>query len=183
MSDRTPTPEQQAAIDAAGEVLVSASAGSGKTFVMVEKMISLILEQKAEVSSVLAVTFTKLAAGEMKERLRAALTARIRVETDQAARARLKEQLSDIPSADICTLHAFCTNVIRRYFYEGGLDGNFRVLDETEAAKLRARAAEAALEKLASSPSPAFSAACAAFAGSRGFGGLQKEVLRLYVFF
>ena len=180
MSDRTPTPEQQAAIDAAGEVLVSASAGSGKTFVMVEKMISLILEQKAEVSSVLAVTFTKLAAGEMKERLRAALTARIRVETDQAARARLKEQLSDIPSADICTLHAFCTNVIRRYFYEGGLDGNFRVLDETEAAKLRARAAEAALEKLASSPSPAFSAACAAFAGSRGFGGLQKEVLRLY---
>ena len=65
MSARKPTPEQQAAIDAAGEVLVSASAGSGKTFVMVEKMISLILEQKAEVSSVLAVTFTKLAAGEM----------------------------------------------------------------------------------------------------------------------
>ena len=62
MSARKPTPEQQAAIDAAGEVLVSASAGSGKTFVMIEKMISLILSGKAEVSSVLAVTFTKAAA-------------------------------------------------------------------------------------------------------------------------
>ena len=56
MSTRTPTPEQQAAIDAAGEVLVSASAGSGKTFVMIEKMIALILSGKADVSSVLAVT-------------------------------------------------------------------------------------------------------------------------------
>lgn len=180
MSKRTPTPEQQAAIDAAGEVLVSASAGSGKTFVMIEKMIALILGQKAEVSSVLAVTFTKLAAGEMKERLRAALTARIGEETDSAARARLKAQLAEVPTADISTLHSFCTNVIRRYFYEGGMDGNFRVLEEDEAAKLRARAAAAALEKLAASPSPAFSAALAAFAGSRGFGALQREVLRLY---
>ena len=180
MSKRTPTPEQQAAIDAAGEVLVSASAGSGKTFVMIEKMIALILSQRAEVSSVLAVTFTRLAAGEMKERLRAALTARIGEETDPAARARLKAQLSEVPTADICTLHAFCTNVIRRYFYEGGMDGNFRVLEEDEAAKLRARAAAAALEKLAAAPSPAFSAALSAFAGSRGFGALQREVLRLY---
>ena len=66
MSERRPTQEQQAAIAAPGQVLVSASAGSGKTFVMIEKMISLILAGEAEVSSVLAVTFTKLAAAEMK---------------------------------------------------------------------------------------------------------------------
>ena len=78
MSGRTPTPEQQAAIDAEGEVLVSASAGSGKTFVMIEKIIRLIESGKAEVGSVLAVTFTNLAAAEMKERLRAALVARAR---------------------------------------------------------------------------------------------------------
>ncbi len=66
MSVREPTPEQRAAIEAEGEVLVSASAGSGKTFVMVEKLIRLILTGKADVSSVLAVTFTNLAAAEMK---------------------------------------------------------------------------------------------------------------------
>ena len=114
---RSPTPEQSAAIGAAGEVLVSASAGSGKTFVMIEKIISLILRGEADVSSVLAVTFTNLAAGEMKERLRAALVARINEERDAAARARLKAQLSEVATADISTLHSFCTNVIRRYFY------------------------------------------------------------------
>ena len=178
MSERRPTPEQQAAIGAVGEVLVSASAGSGKTFVMIEKMIALILAGKADVGSVLAVTFTKLAAGEMKERLRAALTARIHAETDPAARTRLKEQLTEIPSADVCTLHSFCTNVIRRYFYEGGMDGNFRVLEESEADKVRERAADRALESLLAADSAPFAAACAAFAGSRGFGGLKKEILR-----
>ena len=105
MSVRTPTPEQQAAIDAAGEVLVSASAGSGKTFVMVEKIISLILSEKADVSSVLAVTFTNLAASEMKERLRAALVARLNSEKDAAVRARLRAQLGEVATADICTVH------------------------------------------------------------------------------
>ena len=180
MSTRTPTPEQQAAIDAAGEVLVSASAGSGKTFVMIEKMIALILSGKADVSSVLAVTFTNLAAGEMKERLRAALSARINAEPDPAVRARLKAQLSEVPSADVCTLHAFCVNVIRRYFYEAGIDGNFRVLEETEADKLRERAVARAFDALLEQDSPRFASLCRAFAGSRGFGRLREVVRKAH---
>ena len=78
MSERKPTAEQQAAIDAEGEILVSASAGSGKTFVMIEKIIALVLSGRAETSSVLAVTFTNLAAAEMKEWLKKALSACIR---------------------------------------------------------------------------------------------------------
>lgn len=180
MSARKPTPEQQAAIDAAGEVLVSASAGSGKTFVMIEKMISLILSGKADVSSVLAVTFTNLAAAEMKERLRGAIVARINAEADEETRARLKFQLGEIGTADLCTLHSFCVNVIRRYFYAADVDGNFRIADETEAGKLKARAVSLAFEKLLAEKSEKFALLCKVFAGGRGFGRLSDVLLKAY---
>lgn len=180
MSERIPTPEQRAAIDAEGEVLVSASAGSGKTYVMVEKIISLILSGRADVSSVLAVTFTNLAAAEMKERLRAALVARLNAGEDGASRARLRAQLSEVAASDICTLHAFCTAVIRRYFYETELSGNFRILEEQEAEKLRARATDAAFERLLGEKSELFASLSAAFAGSRGFGKLADVLQKCY---
>ncbi len=180
MSERKPTPEQQAAIQAEGEVLVSASAGSGKTFVMIEKIIRLILDGKAEVGSILAVTFTNLAAAEMKERLRAALVARINEEGDGAVRARLKAQLAEISSADICTIHSFCVNVIRRYFYESDVDGNFRVADEAESDKIRLRAVDMTFEKLLEEKSESFARLSRIFAGSRGFGRLSEILLKAY---
>ena len=180
MSVREPTPEQRAAIEAEGEVLVSASAGSGKTFVMVEKLIRLILTEKADVSSVLAVTFTNLAAAEMKERLRQALVARINEESDAAVRKRLKEQLSEIATSDISTVHSFCTNVIRRYFYESGLDGNFRIADEQEADKLKDRAVSLTFDALLESADDQFLLLCRAYAGSRGFARLKEVLLRSY---
>ena len=84
----------------------------------------------------------------MKERLRQALVARINTETDAAVRKRLKEQLSEIATSDISTVHSFCTNVIRRYFYESGLAGNFRIADEQEADKLKDRAVSATFDEL-----------------------------------
>ena len=180
MSVRKPTSEQQAAIDAAGEVLVSASAGSGKTFVMIEKIISLILSGRADVSSVLAVTFTKAAAAEMKERLRSAIFARIGEVQDEAVRARLKAQLSEIGTADICTLHSFCSNVIRRYFYEADADGNFRVADEAETEKLKTRAVSLTFDKLLAEKSEKFALLCKVFAGSRGFGKLTDVLQKSY---
>ena len=180
MSGRTPTPEQQAAIDAEGEILISASAGSGKTFVMIEKIISLILSGKADVDSILAVTFTNLAASEMKERLRGALCARISQETDESRRAHLKAQLAEVASADISTLHSFCMNVIRRFFYAGGMDGNFRVAEPVETEKLKRRALSAALEEAAQSPSENFLLLARIFASGRGFSRLGEIVLKAY---
>lgn len=180
MSGRTPTPEQQAAIDAEGEVLVSASAGSGKTFVMIEKIIGLIESGKAEVGSVLAVTFTNLAAAEMKERLRAALVARAAAEADTAVRARLKAQIAEIAASDICTVHSFCVNIIRRYFYETDVDGNFRIADDTESAKIRSRALDALFERMLAEKSQSFLRLSRAFAGSRGFSKLGEIVLKAY---
>lgn len=180
MSGRSPTPEQQAAIDAPGEILVSASAGSGKTFVMIEKIISLILSGRARTSSVLAVTFTNLAAAEMKERLKKALAARIRTEEDAARRRFLKDQLFETGTADICTLHSFCANVIRRHFYRIEADGNFRVAEEAEADKLKARAVEALFEAKLEEGDADFALLSRAFAGSRGFSRLSSILTDAY---
>lgn len=180
MSGRIPTPEQRAAIEAEGQVLVSASAGSGKTFVMVEKIISLVLSGRAETSSVLAVTFTNLAAAEMKERLKKALIARINEESDLSRRRFLKDQLFAVNTADICTLHSFCANVIRRYFYRTDADGSFRVAEEAEAAKLKTRATETLFESKLEEGDADFALLSRAFAGSRGFSRLANILSDTY---
>ena len=180
MSERRPTAEQQTALDAEGEILVSASAGSGKTFVMIEKIISLILSGRAQAQSVLAVTFTNLAAEEMKERLKKALVARINEESDASRRRFLKDQLFSVNTADICTLHSFCSNVIRRHFYRIDADGNFRVAEEAESDKLKARALDLLFENSLEEGDADFALLSRAFAGSRGFSRLGKLVGEAY---
>ena len=100
----TLTEEQRAAIGARGQVIVSASAGSGKTFVMIERLVSLILGG-GDVRSILAVTFTNKAAAQMRERLRLALLKGIG-EREGAEKERLKAQLAALPLAEISTIHA-----------------------------------------------------------------------------
>ena len=125
------TPEQQAAIESKGQVIVSASAGSGKTFVMIEKLVSAI-ERGADLDGVLAVTFTKKAAAQMKEKLRKALIERMNG-ADGALKARLKAQLNKIPSASISTIHSLCANLLRTYFYAVGIDGGFDIISSDDA--------------------------------------------------
>ena len=180
MSARKPTDEQIAAIEAMGETLVSASAGSGKTFVMIEKIISLILSGKAEVQSLLAVTFTKLAAEEMKGRLKQAVSAQILSETDKERRRFLKEQLNEIGASDISTLHSFCSGIIKRYFYKIGENGNFRVAEESEAQKLKKRAAETVFDGLLEQKDEKFLLLSKIFAGSRGFKKLADTVIEAH---
>ena len=131
MSPR-PTPEQQAAVSARGKVIVSASAGSGKTFVMIERLVSLIVGG-ADVREVLAVTYTRKAAAQMREKLRTALVKAVGETREEGARARLKEQLSSLPLADICTMHVFCARLVRTYFYVEGIDPAFRIAGEDDA--------------------------------------------------
>ena len=127
------TAEQQAAIDAQGKTIVSASAGSGKTTVMIEKIIRLI-ESGVGVSEILAVTFTKKAASQMKEKLRKALIKTINDKaTSPQRRAELKKQLEEVPSADISTIHSFCSKLIRSHFYAAGVDNGFRVINGEDA--------------------------------------------------
>lgn len=142
------TSEQQAALDAQGKVIVSASAGSGKTTVMIEKIIRLI-RKDVGVDEILAVTFTKKAASQMKEKLSKALIANINdAETSDTARARLKTQLSMVSAADISTIHSFCSKLIRTYFYVAEVDSAFRVIgsDDADGVALQSEALEELLE-------------------------------------
>ena len=143
------TEEQQAAIEARGRVIVSASAGSGKTTVMIEKIIRLILSG-TEVSDILAVTFTKKAASQMKDKLKRKLVETINAhETTAESRKILKKQLADVPSADISTIHSFCSKLIRAHFFDAGVSGDFKIVsgDDAESVALKNRALDKVFEK------------------------------------
>lgn len=176
-----PTAEQFAAITAQGETLVSASAGSGKTFVMIEKIISLILEGKVEISSILAVTFTNLAALEMKEKLKTAIIKRINEEDNEQNKARLKYELSEIATSDICTVHSFCANLIRRFFYVTGVNGDFKIADDADAMEMQTRAADIVIDSLIEKGSEKFKLLLKIFAGSKGVSKIVDLLLPLYL--
>lgn len=134
------TKEQQAALDADGKVIVSASAGSGKTTVMIEKIVRLIKAGDLSVDELLAVTFTKKAAAQMKEKLSEELMKAVNdEEADEARRKALKTQLSQVSNADISTIHSFCAKLIRAHFYEADADNTFRVIgsDDAEGVALK----------------------------------------------
>lgn len=138
----TYTPEQQAALDAQGRVIVSASAGSGKTTVMIERIIRLICKDTS-VDEILAVTFTKKAAAQMKEKLSKELIKRINDPgTSPERRTILKQRLIEVPSSDISTIHSFCSKLLRRYFFAAGIDNSFRVIsgDDADGTVLKAEA-------------------------------------------
>lgn len=137
------TSEQRRAIDETGDILVSAGAGSGKTAVLTERIVRLVREG-LDIRQILCVTFTIAAANEMKKRIERALYQAAAASRKEAEAARLNEAARESASAAISTLHSFCTQVLRRHFNEAGLDPNFRVADESEAALLR----EAAWDEL-----------------------------------
>jgi ATP-dependent helicase/nuclease subunit A len=131
------TKEQLAAIETTGcNLLVSAAAGAGKTAVLVERVIRLLCrsDNPVDIDRMLVVTFTEAAAAEMRERIASALEKEISVSYHLA----LSKQLSLLNGASISTLHSFCLEVIRRYFYLlEDADPSFRVADEAEAAILQ----------------------------------------------
>jgi ATP-dependent helicase/nuclease subunit A len=130
---RPPTPEQHAAIEAEGLVFVSAGAGTGKTSVLVERFARAI-DNGIDVGSILVITYTERAAAELRSRIRARLA--------QLGRRDLTRELD---GAWISTIHGFCLRLLKQYPFAAGLDPRFRVLDESQAAVLRAEAFEETL--------------------------------------
>ena len=126
--------EQRAAVEATGEVFVSAGAGTGKTPVLVERFVRAVCEQGLDVESLLVITYTRKAAGELRARIRAALHARGR--HDLARR---------LDGAWISTIHGFCSRLLRAHPFPVGLDPRFHELADDQAAVLRGEAFESAL--------------------------------------
>lgn len=162
-------------------ILVSAAAGSGKTAVLVERILSMITDptHPVDIDRLLIVTFTKAAAGEMRERIRDAIEKRVEQEPDNE---HLLRQTTLIHNAQITTIHSFCQYVLRNYFHAIGLDPGFRVADEGELKLLKQDVAEAVLEEAYAEGGENFAAFSEAFATGRGDGEIIDWILQIYHF-
>jgi ATP-dependent helicase/nuclease subunit A len=129
-----PNPEQEAAIEAGGVVFVSAGAGTGKTTVLVERFAKAVCERGFDVDSLLVITYTEKAAGELRDRIRARLAG--------LGRPDLARELD---AAWISTIHGFCHRLLRTHPFGAGIDPRFRVLDDSQARVLASEAFEDAL--------------------------------------
>ncbi|MBE5744678.1 MAG: hypothetical protein E7355_00925 [Clostridiales bacterium] len=176
------TAEQLRAIETDGKTIVSASAGSGKTTVMIEKIIRFI-RSGGRVNEILAVTFTKKAASQMKEKLRKALVSAINEPNVSAnRRAELKQQLDEVSTADISTIHSFCARLIRTHFYKAGVDNAFRVIgsDDADGTALKNEAIDDVFEQGYAEKDEAFTHLLSVYWRKKSDNTLRKNLLSVY---
>lgn len=150
------TPAQQSVVDAkTTNILVSAAAGSGKTAVLVERIMKKICnaEDPVDIDEVLIVTFTKDAASQMRERIRKAIDARL---ADDPYNKHLQRQSDRLSYAPIMTLDSFCQSVVKRYFHQLDIDPGFAVMDNTDRSLLWNRAVTETIEAGLESGDPEF---------------------------
>lgn len=173
----------QAIYDQGTNLLVSASAGSGKTAVLVRRVIEKIKRQQLSVDQLLVVTFTEAAASEMKERIQSALQEAINEETDQKLKNHFTRQLTLLPMANISTLHSFCSKVIQRFFYLIDLDPSYRMLtDDTETILLKEDVWDELRETFYEENQEIFYRLTENFSNDRSDSGLEDLILSMYDF-
>jgi len=176
------TEEQRAAIQGREEhLLVSAAAGSGKTAVLVERIIRLTTdpEEPLDIDRLLVVTFTNAAAGEMRQRMGERLADLLR---QQPGNRLLQRQLSLLNMAAVTTLHSFCLDLLRQHFQHLDLDPAFRVADESEGKMLQADVMEGVFEAGYTDGHSEFLHLVDRYGGERSDSRLQQLVYSLYFF-
>ena len=181
-SDVTWTDDQWKAIMANGQdILVAAAAGSGKTAVLVERIIQKIAAANPiNVDELLVVTFTNASAAEMKHRIGEVLEKELNA---NPASQHLRKQLALLNKAHISTIHSFCLEVIRRFYYLIDLDPGFRIADDTEAQLLRDECLEILFEEeYGNLENHAFFDVVDAFTNDRSDDALQKIIQEVYDF-
>ncbi len=180
MGDVKWTTEQLQAIESKGSnILVAAAAGSGKTAVLVERMIHKILDDKIDIDKILVVTFTNAAAAEMRERILEAIYQKLE---QDPSNEHLQRQITLLNKASICTIHSFCLDVIRNHFYEIDLPSNFRIADTTEIDLLKQEVLEDLLEQKYIEQDSDFLELLETYTGYRGDEPLQELILSIYRF-
>lgn len=173
------TPEQKNAIEArGGTVLVSAAAGSGKTAVLVERVVERICdaEHPCDITDMLIVTFTRLAAGEMRERIAAELARRSAADPSNR---RLARQQVLIDQASIGTIDSFCAALVRENFHALGISSDFTPLDDADAAQLKRAACGQALEELYAANPPGLPELRELFGSGRLDIQLEETIIRM----
>ncbi len=176
------TDSQLQAINASGgSVIVSAAAGSGKTAVLVERVISMITDEEkpVDVDRILVVTYTRAAASELKERLHSKLSELIK--KDPFNRNLLRQQ-SLLNKANISTIHGFCSSIVKEYFYTLNIERNFRIADDGELSLIKADALKLTLDSMYAASEPDFFRLVEAFGSDKDDKNLQNIILRIYEF-
>lgn len=176
------TTEQQQVIDLRNRnILVSAAAGSGKTAVLVERIVKIITDKNhpVDIDHLLIVTFTNAAAAEMRERIGNAIEKAL---DEQPGDEHLLRQLTLIHNAQITTIDSFCLYVVRNHFHKIDLEPNFRIGDEGELKLLREDVLGRVLEQNYEEPSEAFSDFVEGYASGRTDAALNEMILQLYEF-
>ena len=182
MSETKWTDEQQQAIDTRKcNLLVAAAAGSGKTAVLVERIIKIITneENPVDIDKLLVVTFTSAAAAEMRERIAAAISKALEKNPNSK---NLQKQLTLLSRANITTMHSFCLDVIKNYFYTIDLDPSFRIADETEITLMKNEIIEDIFEELYEEDNEYFKGLVEAYSTAKDDEKLKDIILNLYKF-
>lgn len=171
------TEEQKAVIaHREGNLLVSAAAGSGKTAVLVEHVLSLILEENASLSSLVLMTFTEAAAEEMKERIKKRLEEHLQKVYDK----RILREIALLPTANISTIHAFCKRLIEENYAGLSIDAHFRIGDTGEMSLLQSDILEELLEEEYERKEESFLAFVDQFSMGKKDKGIEELILKLY---
>ena len=174
------TKEQEDAIyKKNANILVAAAAGSGKTAVLVERIIQKILKDGIDIDKLLVVTFTNAAASEMRERVLEAIYKKI---DEDSENKELQKQVILLGKADICTIHSFCLEVIKNNFFEIDLSANFRIGTEEEIELLKQEVIEDVFEELYEAEDENFAKLVNTYTGYRGDEALKDIVLKIYRF-
>lgn len=162
--------------DKSKNLLVSASAGSGKTATIIEKIYKLIEKEHIDIQKMLVITFTEAASNETKIRLRDRLREGVKLDRN------LQTQLEKLPLADISTLHSYCSKMLRKYFYYLDLKPNFAVLDEGDSKFLKVQALEKVLRDYSKNDDEEFVLLSSIFDAGRGFDSLKRNILSIFDF-
>ena len=180
MSERKWTTEQMQAIKLKGaNILVSAAAGSGKTSVLVERIVNKIINDGVDIDKILVVTFTNAAASEMRQRLMDEIYKKI---DENPNDQNLQRQLLLINKANISTIHSFCLNVIRNNFFEIGISNNFRVADETEIEIMKQETIEDIFDDEYESQNNELTSLLEKYATYNDDSKLKEIILKIYEF-
>ncbi len=180
--ERKWTPAQKSAIDTRDcNVLVSAAAGSGKTAVLVERIISMITDpdKNIDIDRLVVVTFTKAAAAQMKDKIRKALDSML---DENPGDVNLLRQITLLNNAQITTIDSFCLWIIRNHFPEVNLDPGFRIMDEGEKKLIENDVLEDVLEEFYAEADEEFFNLVDAFGMGRDDSGLVSTIDKIYRF-
>lgn len=160
-------------------ILVAAAAGSGKTAVLVERIIHKIIDEQMDIDKILVVTFTNAAASEMRERILEAIYKKLE---ENPENVHLQRQVILLNKASICTIHSFCLDVIHNHFYEIDLPSNFKIVDTAEIDLLKQEVLDDLFEQKYTENDKDFIELLENYTNYRGDEALQELVLKIYKF-